>query len=66
MTKKLSKDDQRFIVETAMLECSICENIDIDLLRYFQGKSGAWYIVSRENNEFGKPKKCYFKKVFNN
>lgn len=64
MKTKLSRDDQKYLIETAMLECSIAENIHLDKLRYFQGKSGASYIVSRENDDNGKPKKCYFKKVF--
>lgn len=61
-TTKLSLSDQKYCMETAMLECSIAEGISIDTLYYYLGTSGNWYIVSREKDANGKPVKCYFKK----
>ena len=60
----MTHSDQRFVMGTALLECSIAENISTDTIHYYQGKSGAWYIVSNEKDENGKPKKVYFKKIF--
>lgn len=60
---KTSKSDQSYIMNTAILECSIQENVEISELRLIQGKSGTWYIISRKKDDNGKPK-IYFKKKF--
>ena len=64
MKNSISNSDKNYIMHTALLECSLAENIAIDELRIATGKSGTWYIVSKDKNLNGKPTKVYFKKIF--
>jgi hypothetical protein len=62
-TTKLSYSDQLFLMNTAIIECSIHENISKDSIYiFFSKKSGYWYILSKEKNVNGKPLKVWFKK----
>ena len=57
--------DQWFIMETAMLECSIQEKLDLSDIRiYTSNQVGVYYIVSQKKDKNNKPEKVWFKKDF--
>jgi hypothetical protein len=63
----MKKQDMIFCMNTAMVECSIQNKIDIDDLYIIESKKekNTFYIVDKvRTNEKGF-RKCWFKKTFN-
>jgi hypothetical protein len=63
----VSKSDQEFIMQTAMLECSISEGIDFDSIFLLESRKnkGTWFIVDCATYADKSAKtKVWFKKTF--
>jgi hypothetical protein len=63
--------DQSYIMSTARLECAIALGISSNDIYTSRQKTksgkiidGVWYLVGKEKDENGKPKKIYYKKDF--
>ena len=61
------ESDRIYIMNNALLECSILNDVDSDNLYLFNSKKNknVWYILDRKEKKNGKPK-AWFKYTFDN